>query len=156
FFFKLTMPYPTEQELSEIIDKTTQNYDPNLEKVLDANQINAMKAVIKEVPVAMHVKEYAIRLIRAFHPGLEQSHESVRQFVRIGPSPRGVQSLILAGKVYALLDNRFTVSIDDIRTAAKPSLRHRLILNLKAHAEGMDSDTLIDQVLSTKHLSTES
>lgn len=149
FFFKLTTVYPDLNELSEIIEKTTHRYVPELNHILDSNKILKMQEVIKEVPVAEHVKEYAIRLVLATHPNKENNHEQVKQFVHYGASPRGAQSLILAGKVWALLDDRFNVAKEDIRAVAKPALRHRIILNMRGETEGINPDDIIDNLLST-------
>jgi MoxR-like ATPase len=100
------------------------------------------------VPIARHVTEYAARLLKATHPHEEGAPPAVRQFVRYGASPRGMQAMILAGKILALLDGRYNVAYDDLRQAARPALRHRLILNFDAQAEGVAADAVIDGVLA--------
>jgi MoxR-like ATPase len=93
------------------------------------------------------VTTFAARVLKASHPEDETSPQVVRDFVRYGSSPRGMQAMILAGKIFALLDGRYNVAFDDIRQAATPALRHRLILNFEAQAEGMSSDKIIGQIL---------
>jgi MoxR-like ATPase len=103
--------------------------------------------MVREVPVASHVKDYAVRLILATHPKTETAAPISTQYLRFGSSPRGGQTLILAGKVRALIDARFNVSFDDIEAVAALALRHRLILNFEAEAEGITTDHIIAQVL---------
>lgn len=148
FFFKLKTVFPTNEELHQIIDKTTQNYAPQIQTVLDGMSLGELAALIREVPIATHVKEYAIALARAAHPNHSSAPETVKRFVHIGPSPRGIQSMVLAAKAHALMDKRYNVAIEDIRAVAHPSLRHRIILNLRAQAEGIQSDQLIDELMS--------
>ena len=149
FFFKLKITYPDSDELREIIDKTTQDYHPELQKVMHADSVLEMREVVKQVPLAEHVKTYAIRLVLATHPDNKFAVQKTKNYVLYGASPRGVQSLILAGKVSALLDGRYNVSIDDIKTIAKSSLRHRIVLNIKGEAEGIDEDTIIEDIIES-------
>jgi MoxR-like ATPase len=104
-----------------------------------------MRALAREVPVASHVKEYAARLVLATHP--QDGSPVARKYVRYGASPRGAQSLVLAGKILALVKGRYNVAFGDIREAAAPALRHRLILNFEAEAEGIRPDALIEKIL---------
>ncbi len=150
FFFKLKIHYPNKDHLLEIIDKTTEDYQPELSLIIEADEILEMKRVIKHVPIATHVKDYAIRLVMASHPDNENATEKIEEYVQFGASPRGVQSLVLAGKVSALLEGRFNVSVEDIRSIAKPALRHRLVLNIKGEAEGLDEDLLIDEIIEAQ------
>lgn len=147
FFFKLKLAFPNKEELIDIIDRTTNPDVPRAEKVLDGETIEIKKKEIRSVPVSSPVKDYAVRLVLATHPELESSPSMVRRYVRYGASPRGVQSLILGAKVKALIDGRYNVSFSDIRYVAKPSLRHRVILNFEGEAEGLDTDTIIDHIL---------
>jgi MoxR-like ATPase len=148
FFFKLKISYPDHQELRKIIDKTTENYQYELKRVIGADAILEMKSIVKLVPIATHVKDYAIRLALASHPDNANASEQTREYVLFGASPRGVQSLILAGKVSALLDGRYNVSIEDINDVAKPALRHRILLNIRGETEGIDMDDIIDEIMS--------
>jgi MoxR-like ATPase len=147
FFLKLQVNYPSFEDLSQIVDRTTQRHDPVLKPILTDERILDAQRFIRDVPIASHVKDYAIRLVLATHPQAPQASEMVRQYVRYGSSPRGVQSLVLAGKVRALFDGRFNVSFDDIRAVTAPCLRHRLILNFEGEAEGIESAALLDDIL---------
>ena len=147
FFFKLKISYPDHQELQKIIAKTTEDYQYELKRVIGADAILEMKSIVKLVPIATHVKDYAIRLALASHPDNANSSEQTREYVLFGASPRGVQSLILAGKVSALLDGRYNVSIEDINDVAKPALRHRIVLNIRGETEGIDMDDIIDEII---------
>ncbi|MGC8971127.1 MAG: AAA family ATPase [bacterium] len=147
FFFKLKLGFPNKEELIDIIDRTTNPEILKAEKVLDGETIEMKKKEIRSVPVSTPVKDYAVRLVLATHPELESSPSMVKRYVRYGASPRGVQSLILGAKVKALIEGRYNVSFSDIRYVAKPSLRHRIILNFEGEAEGLDTDTVIDNIL---------
>jgi MoxR-like ATPase len=104
---------------------------------------------VRDVPVARHVQDYAIRLLQATHPEHPDAPEEVRRFVRYGASPRGAQGCLIAAKVQALFDRRFSVSVDDVRKVAKPALRHRVIRNFEGEAEGVEPDRILDEVLRT-------
>ena len=146
FFFKLKVMYPSPDQLIEIIDKTTEDYQPKVRKIADSGSILRMKKLVTQVPIASHVKDYAIRLVLASHPDENCPIEKTKKFVRYGSSPRGVQSLVRAGKVWALLQGRYNVSLGDIMEVAKPALRHRIILNLRGEAEGIDADDIIEDM----------
>ncbi len=147
FFFKLKVKYPSPDQLIEIIDKTTEDYQPNVRKIVDSGSILRMKKLVTRVPIASHVKNYAIRLVMASHPDENCPIEKTKKFVRFGSSPRGVQSLVKAAKVRALLQGRYNVSLEDITEVAKPALRHRIILNLRGEAEGIDADDIIEDMV---------
>lgn len=148
FFFKLKIGYPDHQALQEIIAKTTEDYQPDLKRVIGADSILAMKSLVKQVPIATHVKDHAIRLALASHPNNSNATDLIKEYVLLGASPRGVQSMILAGKVSALIDGRYNVSIEDINDVAKPALRHRIALNIRGETEGVDVDHIVDEILS--------
>ena len=148
FFFKVDVPFPSVNELVEIANRTTGGATPQAEPVADGTQIVAMQSLARGVPIADHVTAYAARLLKATHPG-DDAPDTVRRCVRYGASPRGMQAMILAGKIMALLDNRYNVAFDDIRAAALPALRHRLILNYEAQAEGITTDVVIADLLET-------
>jgi MoxR-like ATPase len=135
------------EELVEIADRTTGADMPQAEPVADGPMILAMQALARGVPIADHVTAYVARLLKATHPDDPGAPETVRHYVRYGASPRGVQAMILAGKIMALLDDRYNVAFDDIRQAALPALRHRLILNFEAQAEGITTDAVIGMIL---------
>ena len=147
FFFKIDVPFPSEEELLEIANRTTGVAVPQAQAVADGPTILAMQALARGVPIADHVTAYAARLLRATHPDDPKSPEAVHSYVRYGASPRGMQAMVLAGKIIALLDDRYNVAFDDIRQAALPALRHRIILNFEAQAEGITTDTVISAVL---------
>jgi MoxR-like ATPase len=147
FFFKVDVPFPEVDELVEIANRTTGSLNPQAEPVADGPDIAAMQALARGVPVADHVTAYAARLLTATHPHDPGAPEHVRSYVRYGASPRGMQAMILAGKIMALLDGRYNAAYDDIRQAARPALRHRLILNFEAQAEGISPDRVIEAIL---------
>jgi MoxR-like ATPase len=147
FFFKIDVPFPTADELVEIANRTTGSEVPQAEPVADGATVQAMQTLARGVPIADHVTAYAARLLKATHPDDPGAPEAVRRYVRYGASPRGMQAMILAGKIMALLDRRYNVAFDDIRQAALPALRHRLILNFEAQAEGMTTDEVIGAIL---------
>jgi len=147
FFFKVLVGYPTATELTEVLTRTTTGVRAEVSKVLDRDSLIELMKVVRDVPVASHVKDYAVRLVLATHPKTETAAPISNQYLRFGSSPRGGQTLILAGKVRALTQGRFNVSFDDIEAVAAPALRHRLILNFEAEAEGITTDHIIAQVL---------
>jgi MoxR-like ATPase len=147
FFFKLHLGFPSADGLHEIVDRTTKQQEPQVDRVLGQGEVLEMRETARSVPVARHVQQYAIDLTLATHPETERATEMVKQFVRFGSSPRGTQALILGGKVNALLNNRLHVACEDIRTVAMNALRHRLLLNFDAEAERVDSDAILKDVL---------
>jgi MoxR-like ATPase len=149
FTFKVDVPFPLAEELVEIADRTTGAQITQAEPVCDGATIQAMQALARSVPIAEHVTAYAAMLLRATHPEDPNSPQIVRNYVRYGASPRGMQSMILAGKIMALMDNRYNVAYDDVRQAALPALRHRIILNFEAQAEGVSPDTVIQGLLES-------
>ena len=147
FFFKVDVPFPSAGELVEIADRTTGAVVPQAEPVADGATLLAMQDLARGVPIAGHVTAYAARLLKATHPNDPGAPEIVRHYVRYGASPRGMQAMILAGKISALLDGRYNVAFDDLCQAALPALRHRLILNFEAQAEGVTTDEVIEATL---------
>jgi MoxR-like ATPase len=152
FFFKLLLRYPSRDELGRIADLTTSSPPAALREVLDAAAILRMRQWVREVPLADVVKDYAVRLVLATHKQSGRSDRAsamAQKFVVYGSSPRGLQSLILAAKARALFSGRPNVSFEDVRVMISPSLRHRLILNLEADAEGINVDNILEEVLET-------
>jgi MoxR-like ATPase len=147
FFFKVIVGYPSAADLNEVINRTTAGTQTGVTKVLDRERLIELMKLVREVPVASHVKDYAVRLVLATHPKTETAQPIANQYLRFGSSPRGAQTLILAGKVRALAHGRFNVSFEDIQAAALPALRHRLIPNFEAEAEGITTDHIITQIL---------
>jgi MoxR-like ATPase len=156
FFFKLLVGYPTASELTEVLNRTTEGVKTQLARILDGAALMEMQHLVREVPVASHVKDYAVRLVLATHPKTDTAIAAANQYLRFGSSPRGAQTLVLAGKVRALIQGRFNVSFEDIQAAAPAALRHRLILNFEAEAEGITTDHIIADVLKDVPLSAES
>ena len=149
FLFKLQVEFPSREELHAILDRTTGGNKPTLETVIDGPRILEMRALARDVPVARHVQDYAIRILEGTHPDREGAPEMVQRFVRFGASPRGAQACLLAAKIQALMDGRFAVGADDVRAVAKPALRHRMILNFEGEAEGVRTDAILDRILET-------
>jgi len=148
FFFKLVVGYPSRAELTEVLTRTTENTKAEVKKVLNRDAVTELQKLVRQVPVASHVKDYAVRLVLATHPKTDTAAPIANQYLRFGSSPRGGQCLILAGKVRALTQGRFNVSFDDIQAVATAALRHRLILNFEAEAEGVTTDLIIAKILS--------
>jgi MoxR-like ATPase len=149
FFFKVHVPFPSTSDLIEIANRTTGARVPQTRKIANAAMILEMQNLARTVPIASHVLAYAARVITATHPEDKDASPAARQYVRYGASPRGMQALILAGKIMALLDGRFNVAFADLKLAALPALRHRVILNFEAQAEGIAADDVIRQVVET-------
>ena len=146
FFLKILVPFPTAETLRGIVHRTIQPPD-SLPVVVDGPRLLEMRAVARAVPVASNVVDYAIALVLATHPE-SGSRSSVGQYVRAGASPRGLQALITGAQVLALLDGRFNASIDDVRRLALPVLRHRILLNFEAVADGVSTDTVLTELLN--------
>ena len=147
FFFKLIVPYTNRQELRTIVERTTTGQDPRAASVVGTEGIVQAQELVKHVVIAEHVQDYAIRMVLATHPQGEFAAEVTNRFIRFGSSPRGVQALVLAGKVRAMLDERYHVSFDDIESAALPALRHRILLNFEGQAEGITTDEVLAEIL---------
>jgi MoxR-like ATPase len=146
FLLKIHVSYPSSQELVSILDRTTSDLVPEIGRVATSSDILRMQALARQVPIADHVKEYAARLVMSTHPELPDAPRVTRDYVRFGSSPRGAISLVLSAKINALLEGRYNVSYEDIRLIAHAALRHRLILNFEADAEGITTDDVLDQL----------
>ena len=151
FLFKLVVGYSTREELTTILDRTTRGERPRAEKVMDGEALIRLQDLVREVIIAPHVQDYAIRLALATHPDGPFAVDVTNQYIRWGSSPRGVQTLVLAAKVRALLDGRYNVSFEDLRRVYLPSLRHRVLLNFEAQAEGVEPDDVLLKVLDAVH-----
>jgi MoxR-like ATPase len=147
FLFKLLVNYSSRDELRTILDRTTKNEWPKAEKVMDGETIIKYQQLVREVIVAPHVQDYGIRLAMATHPEGEFAPDVTNRYIRWGSSPRGSQTLVLAAKVRALLEGRYNVSFEDLRRVYLPAMRHRVLLNFEAQAEGVESDTVLLQIL---------
>jgi MoxR-like ATPase len=160
FFFKLHVGYSGREELSEILNRTTAGIDAEVEPVMSAAQIVEYQKLVHRAQIAPHVQDYAVRVVLATHPkGRESdgrfSTPMVQKYVRVGASPRAAQALVLSGKCQALLDGRAAVAVDDVRKFAMAALRHRIILNFEAEADGVTQDAVIENILSTLPLRAE-
>ena len=147
FFCKLLVQFPSSPEIETILDRTTEAAVPQAEPVLSGERIREMSQLARGIPIADEVRRHGIAIILATHPDHELAHELSKRYVRFGSSPRGAQSLILAAKIRAILDERYHVAREDLHTSALPVLRHRLILNFEGQAEGVSSDSVIEGVL---------
>ncbi len=149
FFFKVKISYPSTDELLQIVERTTEQDEQKLNIVIDHEEIMTMRTIAKKVLIPDGVKRYAINLVLATHPENDNSPDITKKCIRYGSSPRGIQSLIMAAKIKALLDKRFNASYDDIASLAFPALRHRIILNFEGQVKGLDSDKIISEIIST-------
>jgi MoxR-like ATPase len=147
FLFKLVVGYSSRDELMTILDRTTRGEVVEPRRVMDGEEILRWQRVIRDVIMAPHVQDYAVRLTLATHPGGEFAPETTNKYLRWGASPRGAQTLALAGKVRALLEGRYNVSFEDVRRVYLPAMRHRIILNFEAQAESIDPDRVLVEVL---------
>ena len=149
FMFSLKVDYPGFDEEVQILQSTTQDDQPDLNVVVSAEEIIKLQSAIRHVPVPTSVAEYAVKLTRATRPSEPDTMPLVSKYLRWGAGTRACQYLALAGKVYAVLDGRLNVSIEDIQMAAHPVLRHRIILNYQAEADLRTPEDIIDEIIST-------
>ncbi len=159
FMFKLNVGYASRADMATILDRTTAADSPEAQPVIDAETILRHQSLVRRAAIAPHVQDYAIRLVLATHPAGESFASSsdsgrfappqVNQFVRLGASPRAAQAIVLGARIRALLDGRPAASIEDVRSVALPALRHRIIMNFEAEAEGITPDTVIETIMRT-------
>ena len=147
FLVKLIAEYPSGDELATIIDRTTGSHEVTIEPVLTVAELEALRALTRSVVVARHVKQFAVAVVLATHADNEAAPALTQRYVRHGASPRGVLSMILVAKAFALFDGRLNVSFDDLKAAAVPALRHRILLNFEGEAEGIAAEALIEEIL---------
>jgi len=147
FLLKVLVRFPNAKDLVRILDTTVGTTTLRAKQVTSGEQLQQLIDTARAVPVATHVKEYAVRLLLATHPDQEDAPEQVRKYVRYGASPRGLQAIIMTAKVRALLEGRYNVSLEDLQYVAFPSLRHRLILNFDGLADGITPETLIETII---------
>jgi MoxR-like ATPase len=147
FLMKILVAYPNREELNRIVERTIQKNEPQVEPVLDRDAIHEVRTVCREVLVAPHVQEVAIQMVMATQPEQKEAHELARKYIRYGSSPRGAQALVECGRVLALMRGRYHLSIDDIQTVAAAVLRHRIILNFDAHADGQTPDSILTAII---------
>ena len=148
FFFKIDVPFPSEDDLVRIMERTTGVEQPAVGKAATGADVVSMQRLARDVPIASHVMAYAIRILRGTHPETERVPEIVRSFVRYGASPRGAQAIVLGAKIHALLDGRFNVAYSDVQAVAAPALRHRIILNFEGEAEGISTDSVVRAIIA--------
>src|SRR5690242_5467668 len=147
FLMKILVTYPTRQELHRIVERTIARDEEVPIPVLDRDAIMEVRSVCREVLVAPHVQEYAIHLVMATQPEQQEAHDLSRKYIRYGSSPRGAQALVECGRVLALMRGRFHLSIDDVQHVAAAVLRHRIILNFDAHADGQTPDSILSAII---------
>ncbi|QDU90601.1 Denitrification regulatory protein NirQ [Pirellulimonas nuda] len=150
FLFKLVVGYSSREDLNTILERTTRGIVVEPQKVMDGGEIVEWQKLVREVILAPHVQDYVTRLTLATHPEGPFAAPATNQYLRWGASPRGAQSVALAAKVRALLGGRYNVSFEDCRRVYLPSMRHRVILNFEAEAEGVNPDTVLTEIL--KHV----
>ena len=146
FMFNIVIEYPSIDEERRILSMTTGNAQPSITPVADGAEIERLHALVRDVPAAENVIDYATRLVRATRPGPDAA-ESVRKWVRWGAGPRAGQALLLGGKARALLDGRSVVAPEDISAVSLPVLRHRVLVNFQAEADGVDADTIVERLV---------
>jgi len=147
FMFNVVIEYPTAAEEHRILSSTTTDDEPAIAPVASAADIEAMRHLVREVPAASNVIDYALRLVRASRPSAAEAPPFVRQWVKWGAGPRAGQALILGAKARALLDGRSVAALDDIRAVALPVLRHRVLLNFQAEADSVDADQIVNRLI---------
>jgi MoxR-like ATPase len=154
FLFKLRVRYPAIEELNRIIDRTTHAKPATVSRVMTGEQVMSFRELIREVPIATHVRDLVSAIVMATHPQWAGAPDVARRFVRYGASPRGAQALVLGAKVRALSEGRYNVSVEDLKALAAPALRHRIILNFEGEAEGIDVDALVGQIVDAAEAAT--
>ena len=149
FLMKILVQYPSRSDLSTIVERTIQRDETILDAVLNREEILGLRGVCHQVLVAPHVQEYAIDMVMATQPGGKQAHELANRFIRYGSSPRGAQALVECGRVLALMKGRLHLATEDVETVAPAVLRHRIILNFDAHAEGQTPETILSKIIAS-------
>src|SRR5437899_7251944 len=147
FLMKILVKYPSRADLNTIVERTIQKDEISLGAVLDREAILGVRDVCHQVLVAPHVQDYAIDLVMATQPGSDQAHDLSNKFIRYGSSPRGAQALVECGRVLALMKGRLHLAIEDMEAVAAAVLRHRIILNFDAHADGQTPETILGQII---------
>ena len=147
FLMKILVTYPSRAELNRIVERSIQREEEAPVPVMDRAAIQDVRDVCRQVLVAPHVQEYAIELVMATQPEQKEAHELARKYVRYGSSPRGAQALVECGRVRALMRGRFHLAVEDIEHVAAAVLRHRIILNFDAHADGQTPETILSAII---------
>jgi MoxR-like ATPase len=149
FLMKILVTYPRREELNRIVELTIQKEEVFLERKVDRDGILQIRQVCREVLVAQHVLDYAVDLIMSTQPGSAHTHPTAEKYIRYGSSPRGAQALVECGRVLALMNRRYNLSVDDVRQIAPAVLRHRIILNFDAHADGQTPDSVLAEIIQS-------
>jgi MoxR-like ATPase len=149
FIFKLLINYPSRSELIEVLRRTTGDATPHAEHIASPEDLREMRLLVREVIMAPHIEELAADILLRTHPKTDDAPNVVRQYVRFGASPRGLQAIVLTAKARALLSGRYNVSKNDVLAVAKPALRHRVILNFEGEAAGVAIDAILDEILAS-------
>ena len=149
FLFKIHVDFPGEDDLMQILDRTTGSRSGSVKPVLDGPRILEMRQLVRSIPVAESLTRYVVRMLRATHPDDANAPPLVKQYVRFGSSPRGAQAMLLAARIRCSLQGRLTPSIEDVREVAMPALRHRVILNFQGEAEGIEIDDCLRQAIES-------
>jgi MoxR-like ATPase len=147
FLMKILVTYPSREELSRIVERTIQREEPDVVPIMDRDTILEVRKACREILVAPHVQEYAIHLVLATQPEQREAHELAKKYIRYGSSPRGAQGLVECGRVLALIRGRYHLSTEDIEHVAPAVLRHRIILNFDAHADGQTPETILNTII---------
>ncbi|HEY4085174.1 MAG TPA: MoxR family ATPase [Bryobacteraceae bacterium] len=148
FLMKIVVTYPSHSELARIVERTIAREEATVQAVLDRADVLDIRSVCHDILIAPHVKDYAVQLVMATQPDQKEAHEEARKYIRYGSSPRGAQSLVECGRVLALMRGRLHLSIDDIKEVAPSVLRHRIILNFDAHADGKTPDSILSSIIA--------
>jgi MoxR-like ATPase len=154
FLMKILVTYPSRDELNRIVERTVQPEEAQVTPVIGRDDILELRSICREVLVAPHVQDYAIDIVMATQPGTPHAHEIANKYVRYGSSPRGAQALVECGRVLAFIRGRMHLSTDDVRAIAPAVLRHRIILNFDAHADGHTPESVLNRILEAATAST--
>jgi MoxR-like ATPase len=148
FLMKIVVTYPSHSELARIVERTIAREEATVDAVLDRADVLDIRSVCHDILIAPHVQDYAVQLVMATQPDQKEAHEEARKYIRYGSSPRGAQSLVECGRVLALMRGRLHLSVDDIKEVAPAVLRHRIILNFDAHADGKTPDSILASIIA--------
>ena len=149
FLFKLLVEFPGEDEIVQILRRTTSDVNITVEKVTNAETLNQMRQLVRQVIIAEHVERHIIRLVRMTHPDSEDAPDIVKRYVHLGAGIRSVQAIALTAKIRALLDERYNVAFEDVDAVLHPALRHRILLNFEGQGEGISTDAVVTEARDT-------
>ncbi|MCH1455541.1 MAG: AAA family ATPase [Schleiferiaceae bacterium] len=147
FLFNITVGYPSQQEEQQVVKQTTISHDSTIEQVFTAQEIIDLQTALKRLPVVDETIDYAVSLVRKTRPGAEGAHPKSNEYLNWGAGPRASQNLILAAKAVSIMYGAGSPTIEHVKSVAKPILRHRIVVNYKAKAEGLSADDIIDALL---------